>query len=156
MKHKIIALKISLLAFMALVLFFATMVAVKLLTGAIFKLGINVTLFALAIVMGGVFLILIAIWLNQLLNIIQNQQVFTKTALPIVGRIKHVLFLIGLDLVATLPLVYQNAQNEDAPGLMLIGIGLVALPIAVGIFAAILEQLLIKAITMKSENDLTI
>lgn len=156
MKRKIIILKLALIAAVALVLFFATMIAVKLFSGATLTLGLSATLFAVAIILGSLLIILIAFWLNQLLNIIQNQQVFSKSALPIVRKIKNTIFLIGLDLIGILPFIYHGAQVEDAPGLVLIGLGIVCLPFAVGIFAAILEQLLIKAINMKTENDLTV
>ncbi|WP_125604520.1 DUF2975 domain-containing protein [Lapidilactobacillus bayanensis] len=156
MKRQIIILKLALIAAVALVLFFATMIAFKLFSGATLRMGISATLFAISLTLGSLLLILIAFWLNRLLNIIQNQQVFSKLALPTVRHIKITIFLIGIDLIGILPMVYQNVQAEDAPGLMLIGFGIVCLPFAVGIFAAILEQLLIKAITMKDENDLTV
>lgn len=156
MKRQIKLLKVALIAGVALILFFATMVAAKLFSGATLKMGLSITLFAAAIVLGSLLVILIAFWLNQLLNIIQKQQVFSQSALPIVAKIKRTIFLIGFNLIGILPQVYQNAQNEDAPGLILIGLGLVCLPFAVGIFATILEQLLIQAVTIKKENDLTI
>lgn len=55
-----------------------------------------------------------------------------------------------------LPFFYIVAKLEDAPGIMLIGLGIIFASTIIAVFAAVLQRLLQEAIDIKSENDLTI
>lgn len=55
-----------------------------------------------------------------------------------------------------LPFFYALAQKEDAPGFVLIGMGIAGVAFIITVFASVLNQLLQTAIAIKSENDLTI
>lgn len=48
------------------------------------------------------------------------------------------------------------ADADDAPGVVLIGMAITFAPIAIVVFAAVLQKLLKNAIDIKSENDLTV
>ena len=52
--------------------------------------------------------------------------------------------------------VFIVAEKDDAPGLVAINILLIIGPFTVGVFASILQKLLINAIDYKSETELTI
>jgi len=55
-----------------------------------------------------------------------------------------------------LPLFYQIADEEDAPGVIVIGLIIPCVSFVVAVFAAVLQKLLRNAVDMKSENDLTV
>jgi hypothetical protein len=55
-----------------------------------------------------------------------------------------------------LPMVYRIADVEDAPGVVIIGLGIVAVPLALSVFVATIEKLLESVIQIKHENDLTV
>ncbi|EUJ36458.1 hypothetical protein PWEIH_13330 [Listeria weihenstephanensis FSL R9-0317] len=48
------------------------------------------------------------------------------------------------------------ADKTDAPGIMIIGLILTFASIVIATFAAVLQRLLQEAISIKSENDLTV
>jgi hypothetical protein len=54
------------------------------------------------------------------------------------------------------PFIFNVAQQDDAPGVVLINIILLLGSFSVGVFTYILQKLLINAIEYKSENELTI
>lgn len=66
--------------------------------------------------------------------------------------------MLGIFLVLsiTLPMFYHIADVEDAPGVVLIGVGLAAIPLAGVTFVATVEKLLERVIHMNLENDLTV
>lgn len=55
-----------------------------------------------------------------------------------------------------MPLIYEMAQEADAPGLIVLGLVMTCAPIVIAVFAAVLQKLLKNAIEIKSENDLTV
>ena len=57
---------------------------------------------------------------------------------------------------AGMPILFQIADADDAPGLVLMGMVIVCAPIVIAVFAAVLQRLLQSAIAIKSENDLTV
>lgn len=59
-------------------------------------------------------------------------------------------FLVGL------PYVFIVAEKDDAPGVVILNLLLIIGPFTVGVFASILQKLLINAIEYKSETELTI
>ena len=55
-----------------------------------------------------------------------------------------------------MPVVYAEAQIEDAPGLVIIGFAIASIPLVVATFVAVLQRLLQEALEIKSENDFTV
>lgn len=58
--------------------------------------------------------------------------------------------------VAILPFLYLMADQDDAPGIVAIGLVITFGSIVIAVFAAVLQKLLQNAIDIKSENDLTV
>ena len=58
--------------------------------------------------------------------------------------------------LASMPILFQIADADDAPGVIGFGMLFAAAPIVVAVFAAVLEKLVRNAIDIKSENDLTV
>ncbi|MEC1177379.1 DUF2975 domain-containing protein [Metasolibacillus meyeri] len=92
----------------------------------------------------------------KLLNFIDDHSAFSYDSVIALKKIKWSAFTITGLYVISMPLLYIVAEYDDAPGIILIGLVLGATALVVGVFAAVLQQLLTNAIDMKNENDLTI
>lgn len=92
----------------------------------------------------------------RLLHYIDTGKAFSGFAVKALQRIKYAGVAISALYVAILPLLYSAAQEEDAPGILAIGIVLAGTAIVVSIFAVVLQMVLQSAIALKKENDLTV
>jgi hypothetical protein len=92
----------------------------------------------------------------RLLGYIDKNKAFSELSVRALRRIAYCGVSIGAIFTAILPLLYVWAQNDDAPGLILIGMILVGASLTVAVFAAVMQRLLREAIYIKSENDLTV
>jgi hypothetical protein len=91
-----------------------------------------------------------------LLNNIDNNLSLSESSVNSLRIIKVCSFLISLLYLIGSPFIFTIAQRDDAPGVVLINIILLLGSFSVGVFADILQKLLINAIGYKSENELTI
>lgn len=91
-----------------------------------------------------------------LLNNIDKNLSLTDSSVNSLRIIKFCSFLISLMYLIGSPFIFIVAQRDDAPGVVLINLLLIIGPFSVGVFAYILQKLLINAIGYKSENELTI
>lgn len=99
----------------------------------------------------------IGIWQTfKLLRYIDQNKAFSELSVQALRNIKYCAAIIAILYVGGVPLLFPIAQADDAPGLILMGTGIACAPIAVTIFAAILQRLLQNAIDIKAENDLTV
>ncbi len=99
----------------------------------------------------------VALWQTlKLLNYIDRGTAFSEQSVKALKLIKYAAAAIGGLYALILPVMYHAAQEEDAPGVMLIGLVLTFAPLAIGVFAAVLQKVLRSAIDIKSENDLTV
>lgn len=95
------------------------------------------------------------IW--KLLNLIDKNKAFTKASVNVMKNVKYCGLLISVLFATWMPLVFHAAQNEDAPGMILIfGAIFVGIPFIIAIFAGVAQRLFQNAIDIKSENDLTV
>lgn len=92
----------------------------------------------------------------KLLSYIDKDKAFSKLSVKALKRITYCAAIIFGLFVSMLPFFYIWAQKDDAPGLIIIGMVLATASLAVGVFAAVLKQLLGRAIAIKSEHDLTV
>lgn len=116
------------------------------------------TIWMLAIAVYGV---TASIWfalikLAQILRLIEHHQVFLPQTLRYVSAIRKAILVASLTALFDLPFFYRITQLEDAPGLMLLGLGLVFIPFAILILMQIVEDLFKSAIALQSEVDLTV
>lgn len=94
--------------------------------------------------------------LAQILRLIEHHQVFLPQTLRYVSAIRKAILVASLTVLFALPFFYRITQLEDAPGLMLLGLGLVFIPFAILILMQIVEDLFKSAIALQSEVDLTV
>ncbi len=92
----------------------------------------------------------------NLLDNIDNNLSLTDSSVNSLRIIKVCSFLISSMYLIGSPFIFNVAQRDDAPGVVLINIILIMGPFSVGVFTYILQKLLINAIGYKSENELTI
>lgn len=150
-------LKIALGAILLFILFLKLLVTFNLL-GSFFKQELywQKILTYLGLYSAGILGILVVAWVYRILRLIDQDDPFSQQALKLVMGIKNMMLGIFLALSITLPMFYYIADVEDAPGVVLIGVGLAAIPLASVTFVATVEKLLERVIHMKLENDLTV
>ncbi|MGE7661302.1 DUF2975 domain-containing protein [Peribacillus sp. NPDC097197] len=88
-----------------------------------------------------------------LLSYIDKNQAFSELSVRALKKIKNCALIISGLYVIGLPFVYILAENDDAPGLILVGMVMIFAPMVIAVFAAVLQRLLQEAIEIKSEND---
>lgn len=116
---------------------------------------------AILLIMIGLYLtavpFFVALWQSlKLLYYIDKHKAFSDLSVKALRNIKYCATIIGILYIAGVPLLFPIADADDAPGLILFGAAIACAPIAVAVFAAILQKLLQNAIDIKSENDLTV
>lgn len=99
----------------------------------------------------------VALWQTlKLLGYIDQNKAFSDLSVKALKNIKYCAIIVSAFYVAFVPLLFPIADADDAPGLLVIGMGIAGVPIAVAVFTAVLERLLKNAIEIKSENELTV
>lgn len=92
----------------------------------------------------------------KLLSYIDKTQAFSQISVKALKNIKYCAVTISIVYVAGMPLLYLMAEIDDAPGIIVIGLIIIFASMVIAVFAAVLQRLLKEAITIKSENDLTV
>ncbi|MCP3027762.1 DUF2975 domain-containing protein [Halobacillus sp. A5] len=92
----------------------------------------------------------------KLLRYIDRNEAFSALSVRSLQVIKYCAFTISGLYTAGLPFLYLIAQDDDAPGIIVIGLVIIFASTVIGVFAAVLQILLKNAIEIKSENDLTV
>ena len=91
-----------------------------------------------------------------LLKHIGDDQVFTLSSVKALRRIKISCLVVAGIFAVGMPYIFQLAQMDDAPGLVVVGLVIIGASVVVATAAAVFQQLLLTAIRIKSENDLTV
>ncbi|KAA1191521.1 DUF2975 domain-containing protein [Paenibacillus sp. B2(2019)] len=92
----------------------------------------------------------------RLLSYIDKNKAFSELSIKALKNIIYCAIIISILYAAGMPLIYEMAQEADAPGLIVLGLVMTCAPIVIAVFAAVLQKLLKNAIEIKSENDLTV
>lgn len=101
------------------------------------------------------FVALIQIW--KLLGLIDRNKAFSQASVHAMRNVKYCGFIISGLFAIWLPLVFYFANEDDAPGvLLLFGTIFVGVPFVVAVLAGVAQKLFQNAIDIKKENDLTV
>lgn len=92
----------------------------------------------------------------RVLDDIDNGQAFSLQPVKALQKITLCAASISLVYLLSLPFFYIWADTTDAPGLMMIGLFLTGMPLIISVAVGLLGRLLAEAVTIKSENDLTV
>lgn len=92
----------------------------------------------------------------KLLNNIDSNKAFSSVSIQALNTIKYCGGAISALYGVGMPYIFIVAERDDAPGVVLLGLIFTFAPMAVAVFAAVLQRLLQNAMDLKSENELTV
>lgn len=92
----------------------------------------------------------------KLLSYIDRNQAFSDLSVKGLKTIKYCALAIGVMYALGMPYIFKVADQDDSPGVVLIGLIFTFAPLVIAIFSAVLQKILEEAIAIKSENDLTV
>jgi hypothetical protein len=92
----------------------------------------------------------------KLLSYVDKDRVFSKLSIKALRRIIQCGVVISAIYAVSVPFFYVWAENDDAPGLIIIGLIMTMAPLVASVFAAVVLRLLRQVLAIKSENDLTV
>lgn len=92
----------------------------------------------------------------RLLGYIDADKAFSNLSVKVLRTIKYCALLISGLFAAGMPYIYTVADQDDAPGVVALGLVIIFASVAIATFAGVLQKLLRQAIHIKSENDLTV
>jgi hypothetical protein len=92
----------------------------------------------------------------KLLNYIDANNAFSVASANAFKDIKICAIIIGALFSLVSPYVYQVANMDDAPGVLLIHLVIAGASFVIAAFSSLLQKLVQNAVDIKSENDLTV
>jgi hypothetical protein len=92
----------------------------------------------------------------KLLGYIDRNMAFSEESVSTLKAIKNCAAIIAGLFTAGMPYIFYAADKDDAPGVVAIGLVIIAASIVISVFAAVLQKLLKNALDIKAENDLTV
>ncbi|MDF2822365.1 MAG: YoaS [Clostridiales bacterium] len=92
----------------------------------------------------------------KILGYIDKNKAFSNLSVKALKYIKYCAITISILCSTGMPLLFIVADDDDAPGIILLGLIVIFASIVIAVFAAVLQKLLKNAIEIKSENELTI
>lgn len=92
----------------------------------------------------------------KILSYIDKNQAFSMLSVRALAIIKYCALAIGVLYTAAMPYIYYAAQQDDAPGVVAMGLMVVCGSIVIATAAGLFGQLLQNVVDIKSENDLTV
>jgi len=92
----------------------------------------------------------------RLLGNIEGNKAFSDLSVNALQNIKWCALSVSAIYMLISPFFYLIADAEDAPGILVIVLAAVFAAFVIGVFAAVLQKLLKRAIDYKTDNDLTV
>jgi hypothetical protein len=92
----------------------------------------------------------------KLLHYIDNNTALSGLSVRALKIIKYCAVVMSILFATGIPVLFQIAQVDDAPGLGLVALAFAGAPLVIATFAAVLQKVLDSAINIKAENDLTV
>ncbi|MEX1551316.1 DUF2975 domain-containing protein [Enterococcus sp. C50] len=157
MKPKTTFLKFILAGLVAFILFLSFLLTM----GLLFSINEHSVfpeqvLASISLYLSAIASLLIIYYMYRMLSLVDNDRAFSAMSLIYVRAIFRLTIMEFIVLIGTVPFVYYIADNDDAPGVMIIGLGMLIIPLAVATFVSIIEKLLKNAIELKLDYELTI
>ncbi|WP_075491325.1 DUF2975 domain-containing protein [Enterococcus thailandicus] len=157
MKPKTTFLKFILAGLVAFILFLSFLLTM----GLLFSINEHSVfpeqvLASISLYLSAIASLLIIYYMYRMLGLVDNDRAFSAMSLIYVRAIFRLTIMEFIVLIGTVPFVYYIADNDDAPGVMIIGLGMLIIRLAVATFVSIIEKLLKNAIELKLDYELTI
>ncbi|MFC7365426.1 MULTISPECIES: DUF2975 domain-containing protein [Bhargavaea] len=89
----------------------------------------------------------------RLLVMIDHGEAFSEPSILALRKIRRCAAIVGVMFAFGLPVFAALARIEDAPGLVVIGMGIVGISVVIAVFSAVLGHLLKQAISIRAENE---
>lgn len=86
----------------------------------------------------------------RILSDIGKNEAFSQLTASALKKLKYCAIVTSSLFVVALPFVFQIAQADDAPGLVLIGLFITSIPIIIAVLTDILQKLLKNALNIKT------
>ena len=100
------------------------------------------------------FIALCQAWM--LLGYIDKNKAFSNLSVISLKNIKYCATLISLLYAVGMPFIFNAADKDDAPGVVVIGLLIIFASFVIAVFAALLQKLFQNALDIKLENELTV
>jgi len=157
MKIKTTLLKVVTFLFDCFTILFGFMLTIGIITsiqdGSIFTLQI---ITSIALYLACLIVLSISYYFYRIFNLMDSHNFFSELSLHFVKSVRYLFIILFIALLGTLPLIYYSADHSDSPGVMLIALAIIFVPLAIAAFVSVMEKVLINSIQFKKENDLTI
>ncbi len=92
----------------------------------------------------------------KILGLIEKNRVFSMRSVRALRGIKYCAIVISALFAVGMPYIFYVADNDDAPGVILLGLVIAGASVVIATAAAVFQTLLQGAVDIKSENDLTV
>ena len=92
----------------------------------------------------------------KLLSYIDMNKAFSELSVQALRNIKYCAIIISALFATGMPYIFYIADQDDAPGVVAIGLVIIFASMVIATFAAVLQKLVQNAVDKKSENDLTV
>jgi hypothetical protein len=92
----------------------------------------------------------------KLLTYIDKNIAFSDFSIKALKNIKYCAIIISALFALGMPYVFYVAERDDAPGVVALGLVIIASSVVIVVFAAVLQKLIQSGMEIKSENDLTV
>jgi hypothetical protein len=92
----------------------------------------------------------------KLLGYIDRKETFSYLSVSALKVINKCGIVISILYTLGMPFIVFVAEQDDAPGVVAMGLVIIFASLVIAVFATVLEKVLVNAIELKSENDLTV
>lgn len=92
----------------------------------------------------------------RILSNIDKNNAFSQSSVRAFKYIKYCGIAISILYILGMPYIFMAADQDDAPGVVLIGLVIIFASLVIATFSAVLQKLLQNVIDIKSENELTV
>lgn len=92
----------------------------------------------------------------KLLNLIERGKAFSLSSAYAFRTIKRCAAFIASVFVLSMPYIFQVADQDDAPGVVALGMVIIFLSLVIATFSGLLQRLVEQAVIIKNENDMTV
>lgn len=146
MNTKLQVLRAALSVVALVVVGFVALIGIQFATSIHMVLNPPLGIFLVAVVLTGLVALYIISKFFSLLRLIAMGQTFTQASVVVFRRIRIATLVAAITTLGSLPAMYMWADGDDAPGLMLIGLGVAFIPFAIYAAFAVVEQVLRNAV----------
>ena len=92
----------------------------------------------------------------RLLGLIEQNKAFTLAAVKRLRNMKYSALGLMATIGAAMPWIFAFGQEDDAPGVVVLGLGAVLIAGVLATACAVFQKLFQNAVDIKEENDLTV